>query len=141
MLATDNALQWDFPGRAAEIPADEFFKQTFQDSLAAFLEKASVEDLGRFAARSSQANVSVAETRDTTDPSLISQMLMPLLEAVGSPINVLRIRKRVRDDVNIDAAELPWRRLPLWLALRVASQRQLCLALGNDIGRACYRQI
>jgi hypothetical protein len=139
VLATDNALQWDFPGRAAEIPAAKFFKQTFQDSLATLLEKASVEDLGRFAARSSKAGVSVAETRDTTDPSLISQMLLPLLEAVGSPIDVLRIRKRVRDDVNIDAAELPWRRLPLWLVLRVASQRQLCLALGNDIGRACYK--
>jgi hypothetical protein len=139
VLATDNALQWDFPGRAAEVPADKFFKQTFQESLATFLEKASMEDMGRFAARSSKANISPVETRDTTDPALISQMLMPLLEAVGSPIDVPRIRKRVRDDVTIGAAELPWRRLPLWLVLRVASQRQLCLALGHEIGRACYK--
>ena len=139
MLATDNALQWDFPGRAVEIPAEEFTKESFQESLATFLEKASMEALGRFGARSSKANISVIETRDTDDPALITQMLMPLLEAVGSPIDVPRFRKRVRDDANIGVAEMPWRRLPLWLVLRVASQCQLCHDLGNEIGRACYK--
>ena len=113
MLATDNALRWDFPGRTAEIPTEEFTKESFQESLATFLEKASMETLGRFRACSSKANISLIETRDTTDPALITQMLMPLLEAVGSPIDVPRFRKRVRDDANIGATEMPWRRLPL----------------------------
>lgn len=98
-----------------------------------------MESLKRFEARSSKAKVSVIEARDTTDPALITQMLMPLLEAIGSSIEVPRLRKRVRDDVNIHAAELPWRRLPFWLVLRVAIQRQLCLALGNEPGRVCYK--
>jgi hypothetical protein len=66
-------------------------------------------------------------------------MLMPLLEAVRSSINVPRLRRRVRDDINIQNAEFPWRRLPFWLVLRVATQRQLCLALVNETGRACYK--
>ncbi|KAL5325012.1 hypothetical protein ACEPPN_006134 [Leptodophora sp. 'Broadleaf-Isolate-01'] len=139
VLAAENALLWDFPGRAAEIPFDEFLKKSFQESLATFLEQASMESLKRFEARSVKAKVSVIEARDTTDPALITQMLMPLLEAVGSSVKVPRLRKRVRDDVNIQNAEFPWRRLPLWLILRVAIQRQLCLALGNEPGRACYK--
>lgn len=139
VLAAESALQWDFPGRAAQIPFDEFLKKSFQDSLATFLEQASMESLKRFAALSVKAKASIIETRDTTDPALVTQMLMPLLEAVGSSIDVPRLRKRVRDDVNIQNAEFPWRRLPLWLVLRVATQRQLCLTLGNETGRACYK--
>ena len=98
-----------------------------------------MESLKRFEARSAKAKASVIEARDTTDPALVTQMLMPLLEAVGSSVDVPRLRKRVRDDVNIQNAEFPWRRLPFWLVLRVATQRQLCLAFGNETGRACYK--
>ncbi|KAG4430699.1 hypothetical protein IFR05_013818 [Cadophora sp. M221] len=139
ILAAENALQWDFPGRTIKIPFDEFLKKSFQESLAAFLEQASMESLKRFEARSAKAKVSVIEARDTTDPALLTQMLMPLLEAVGSAVEVPKLRKRVRDDVNIQNAEFPWRRLPFWLVLRVAIQRQLCLVLGNEPGRACYK--
>jgi hypothetical protein len=139
VLAAQNALQWDFPGRAVEIPFDEFSKTSFRENLAIFLEQASMESLKRFEARSAKASVSVIETRDTTDPALITQMLMPLLEAVGSSVDVPRLRKRVRDDVNIQDAELPWRRLPFWLVLRVVTQRQLSLALGDMHGRVCYK--
>ncbi|KAF7944017.1 hypothetical protein EAE96_010427 [Botrytis aclada] len=139
VLAAENALQWDFPGRAAEIPMEEFLKESFRESLATFLEQASMESLSRFQAHSFKAEESVIESRDTADPAVITQMLMPLLEAVGSSVDVPRLRKRVRDDVSLQNAEFPWRRLPFWLILRVAVQRQLCLALGNDVGRACYK--
>ena len=81
-----------------------------------------MEPLKRFEARSAKAKVSVIEARDTNDPALVTQMLMPLLEAVGSRVEAPRLRKRVRDDVNIQHAEFPWRRLPFWLVLRVESQ-------------------
>lgn len=48
VLAAENAVQWDFPGRAAEIPFDEFLSTSFQESLADFLEQASMESLKRF---------------------------------------------------------------------------------------------
>ena len=139
VLAAANALQWDFPGRAAEISFDEFLNESFQESLATLLEQASVESLKRFEAHTVKAKTSVVETRDTTDPALVTQMLMPLLEAIGSSVDVPRLRKRVRDDINIRNAERPWRRLPLWLVLRVATQRQLCLGFGDEIGRAYYK--
>ncbi|KAH6856123.1 hypothetical protein B0I37DRAFT_317555 [Chaetomium sp. MPI-CAGE-AT-0009] len=139
VLAAEGALQWDFPGRAARIPLVKFSDPSFMESLATFIEQASTESLDRFAAHSHKANVSVPELRDTADPALITQMLLPLLEAIGSSIDVPKVRKRVRDDVSFHKALLPWRRLPFWLVLRVAVQRHLCLTLGNGNGRACYK--
>jgi hypothetical protein len=139
VLAAENALQWDFPGRAAQMPLEEFLNPSFQESLATLLEKADMESLKRFEARATKAKASVVETRDTTNPTLVTHMLMSILEAIGSAATVPRIRKRVRDDVNIRKAELPWRRLPFWLVLRVATQRHLHLALGDKAGRACYK--
>ncbi|KAK3353831.1 hypothetical protein B0T25DRAFT_632188 [Lasiosphaeria hispida] len=139
VLAAEGALQWDFPGRAARIPLAVFSNPSFTETLATFLEQASTEALDRFAARSRKAGASISETRDSVNPALISQMLLPLLEAIGSSVHVPMLRKRVRDDVNLDRAELPWRRLPYWLVLRVAVQRHLCLVLGNNKGRPCYK--
>lgn len=139
VLAAENALRWDFPSRAAELPLHVFLDEAFHEALAAFLEQASSEQLERFAARAAKANASVTEVRDTTDPALITQMLTSLLEALGNSVHVPTLRKRVRDDVNIQDAELPWRRLPFWLVLRVAMQRQLEFVLGQMTGRACYK--
>ncbi|KAH8814811.1 hypothetical protein F5884DRAFT_151839 [Xylogone sp. PMI_703] len=139
VLAAGNNLQWDFPGCAVEIGIEEFLQGSFKESLATFLEKASMESFHRFSAHQTKANASVIESRGTADPAVITQMLMPLLEAVGSPVKVSKLRKRVRDDVNIQNAELPWRRLPFWLILRVSVERQLCLSLGNENGRAYYK--
>ncbi|KAH9903539.1 hypothetical protein F4778DRAFT_790586 [Xylariomycetidae sp. FL2044] len=140
VLASQGSLLWDFPGRAVEIPLTIFFGPSFQQSLSEFLEKANSEPLERFAARITKAGVSVAESRDTPSPGLIVEMLMPLLEALGCSVNTSRIRKRVRDDVNIRNAQVPWRRLPFWLVLRVGIQRRLQLK-DKDIGRACYKTL
>jgi hypothetical protein len=95
--------------------------------------------LKRFEARSAKAKVSVIEARNTTDPALVTQLLMLLLGAVRSSVDVSRLRERMRDDFNIQNTEFPWRRLPFWLVLLVAIQRQLCLVLGNEPGWACYK--
>ncbi|KAL7621053.1 hypothetical protein AAE478_008365 [Parahypoxylon ruwenzoriense] len=139
VLAAGHAMQWDFPGRSAQLPYSTFMDESFQQSLATFLEQASMESLYNLQASTRKAKVSVIETRDTTDPALITQMLMPILEAMGSHFQAPLLRKRVRDEVNIYKKELPWRRLPFWLVLRVAAERQLCLALGNERGRISYK--
>ncbi|EQL03900.1 hypothetical protein OCS_00393 [Ophiocordyceps sinensis CO18] len=139
VLESDNALEWDFPGRAAQIPLDVFRQPSFQDNLSRFLEQAAQEPLHRFAARAIKAGAAPVESRDTTDPGLLTQFLMPILEATGQSVDTPKLRKRVRDDVNIYKGEYPWRRDPSWLALRVAVQRQLCLSMGNENGRTSYK--
>ncbi|KAI1383848.1 uncharacterized protein F4822DRAFT_438664 [Hypoxylon trugodes] len=139
VLAAGHALQWDFPGRCAQIPFAKFIDEPFQECLSAFLEQASMESIYSLQAAARKASISVTEVRDTTDPALITQMLMPLLEANGSHFQPPVLRKKVRDEVNIRSADLPWRRLPFWLVLRVAAQRQLCQTLGNEQGRIGYK--
>ncbi|KAI0555746.1 hypothetical protein F4679DRAFT_3841 [Xylaria curta] len=139
VLAAGHAMQWDFPGRSAAIGLDSFAEESFQECLAAFLEQASMESLYHLRASAKKAGVSVGEIRDTTDPALITQMLMSLLEAVGSHHRAPVLRKRIRDDVNLADVTIPWRRLPFWLILRVAAQRHLCFALGAEQGQVGYK--
>ncbi|KAI8634298.1 hypothetical protein F5Y19DRAFT_487754 [Xylariaceae sp. FL1651] len=139
VLAAGHAMQWEFPGRSAQISVEDFSDRSFLESLSNFLQQASAESLYSLQASSRKAGVVVTEIRDTTDPALISQMLMSLLEAKGSYYQAPSLRKRVRDDVNLGDADLPWRRLPFWLVLRVAAQRHFCLALGNEQGQLCYK--
>ncbi|KKP05492.1 hypothetical protein THAR02_02384 [Trichoderma harzianum] len=138
VLAADNALEWDFPGRAVRLSLGEFNDEKLQKNLSVFLERASMEAIHDLKAKANKANVSVAEIRDTSDPALIAEMLMSILEAIGEFAHVPKLRKRVRDDVNFVTGSLPWRRLPFWLVLRVAAQRHLDLSLGEP-GRACYK--
>ncbi|KAI9782401.1 MAG: hypothetical protein M1816_001899 [Peltula sp. TS41687] len=140
VLASQNALQWDFPGCAIAIPYLVFVDSSFQDNLAAFLEQASTESIKRFAAHTNKAGSFAFESRETADPSLVTGMLMDLLEGNGHRIFPPLLRKRVRDDVCwVDGAEKPWRRCPFWLVLRVAIQRHLYTLLGGEAGRVHYK--
>lgn len=140
VLAAGNALQWDFPGCAVVIPYSDFVNSSFQDNLAAFLEQASTESVKQFAAQAHKAGSSVYESRDTVDPSLITQTLMTLLEVHGYQVFPPPLRKRVRDDVCWNSgAEKPWRRSGYWLLLRVALGRHLCTLHGDEAGRAHYK--
>lgn len=144
VLEANHALTWDFPGRVVAIPLDTFSNPGFLAELSGFLEQASTESYPRFAARANKGGKSVAETRDVPSPHLISEMLMSLLEGLGSATHVRQVRKRVRDDIVLSSSELPWRRSPYWLVLRVAVQRMLSHShqdKGDGVDRVYYKFI
>ncbi|KAG9228031.1 hypothetical protein BJ875DRAFT_529478 [Amylocarpus encephaloides] len=95
VLTTKAALKWDFPGCAAAVPLSTFENDSFQQELAIFLSQASKESIKRFAARTNKAGSFAYESRDTVDPSLITSMLMTLLEVNGSRKFPPILRKRV----------------------------------------------
>lgn len=138
-LAVKGSFKWDFPGRAAALPVSEFENPLFQESLSAFIEKASLEPIDEFAAKARKAGVEISEARNTINPALITEFLMTVLETNGSREYLPVLRKSVKDDVCWDNAELPWRRSPFWLALRVCIQRLLYLRLGAALGRIYYK--
>jgi hypothetical protein len=125
VLAAKSALQWDFPGTAVAIPYETFVDNDFLQSLCQFLGQASAESVKDFAAHSNKAGMQTVEDRDTKDPSLISSLLVAILEANGRRFAPTQLRKRVRDDVLWYNSAIPWRRLPFWLVTRVAIQRHL----------------
>ncbi|XP_014557348.1 hypothetical protein COCVIDRAFT_97420 [Bipolaris victoriae FI3] len=141
VLAAKSALQWDFPGSAVSISESTFNEPSFQDALASFLEQASTEYVTKFAAITWKAAAKLAEIRDTSDPAIISGLLMAILEANGTTTNVPRLRKRVRDTVIFENARKPWRRSAFYLVLRVATQRYLYQHLGAQQGREMYKTI
>lgn len=138
-MASQGAMQWDFPSVAASLNRSVFENPVFQENLVTFLENASLEPLDEFAAKTFKAGVTISETRDTVDPTLITSFLMTLLEVNGSRIYPPILRKRIKDDVVWDNAELPWRRSPFWLTLRVAVQRLLSSKMGEEKGQANYK--
>ncbi|KAL4873947.1 hypothetical protein BDV12DRAFT_191814 [Aspergillus spectabilis] len=138
-LAAKGALQWDFPGTAVSVPCNVFDDHYFQENLASFLEKASIEPLEQFAVKVRKAGTQISEARNTVDPAIVTQFLMTLLEANGEHVEMPVLRKRVKDDVCWDKAKLPWRRSPFWLTLRVCVQRLLYLHLGSEVGRMQYK--
>jgi hypothetical protein len=124
---------------AVALPTCEFENPVFQKSLATFIEKASIETVDEFVPKTRKSGAEVSEFRDTVDPAIITQFLMTLLETNGNVVNPPLLRKRIKDDVCWDNAELPWRRSPFWLILRVCTQRILYLRLGAERGRIQYK--
>ncbi|KAF1837673.1 hypothetical protein BDW02DRAFT_107422 [Decorospora gaudefroyi] len=140
-VLASSALKWDFPGNAVSIPLATLSDESFQETLATFLVQASTEYITRFAAVTWKAAAKMPEIRDTSDPTLISGLLMTILEANGAETAVPQLRKRVRDTVCFDNARKPWRRSAYYLVLRVAVQRYLYRRFGAELGRDYYKTI
>ncbi|KAM0427773.1 hypothetical protein ACHAPT_007229 [Fusarium lateritium] len=139
VLATDNALKWQFPGCAVAVPLTTVQEAGFVSNLASFLDSASRESLVDFSALALKAGTTIAENRNTSEPALISSMLMALLQENGRRLAPVLLQKMVRDDVCWKNADKPWKRLPFWLVLRVAVSRYLAQQLGGELGRIEYK--
>ncbi|CAI6095047.1 unnamed protein product [Clonostachys chloroleuca] len=144
VLEANHALTCEFPHRAAAISFNNFADESFLQTLSNFLEQASSESFDQFAARASKGGKFIVETRDCPSPALISEMLMSLLEGIGSLTKVQTFQKKVRDDVVLGTSEIPWRRSPYWLFLRVAVRCVLSSLFDNGvngIGRVYFKFI
>ena len=140
VLSAQGALRWDFPSRAVAIPSPAFEDQLFQESLAQFLERASVEPVKQFEAMTLKAGSLAFESRDTTTPAIVGQLLMVIMEANGRKHTPIMTQKRILDEVCWDdGAKNPWRRSPAWLVLRVGLQRSLCFLFGGTAGSLYYK--
>ncbi|KAF5564196.1 hypothetical protein FPHYL_4816 [Fusarium phyllophilum] len=144
VLAAKHCLTWEFPHRSVQVPFNVFNDISFLMNLSQLLGQASYESFDQFAAKASKGGQSIAETRNSTDPALVIDMLMSLLEGLGSGLQVQSVRKKVRDDVVLGSSEIPWRRSPYWLVLRVALRRMLRELLDHKcagMGRVYYKFI
>lgn len=140
VLSSVHALQWDFPSHAVAISSDTFNDPGFQEHLAGFLERVSIESVKEFAATTAKAGSDAFESRDTASPVLIGHLLIAVLETAGHARATPITRKRVRDDVCwSDGAKNPWRRSAAFLVVRVGLQRSLCVLLDSATGTLHYK--
>jgi hypothetical protein len=144
VLAAKNGLTAEFPHRSVQVPFNVFNDMSFLRNLSQLVGQASYESFDQFAAKASKGGHLIAETRNSTDPALVIELLMSLLEGLGSGLEVQPVRKKVRDDVVLGSSEVPWRRSPYWLVLRVALRRMLLELLDHKcagMGRVYYKFI
>ncbi|KAF8555163.1 hypothetical protein OG21DRAFT_1507968 [Imleria badia] len=136
VMATQGRLICSYPGPAIEITNVVFKDNSFLSELANFLVHMN-DDILDATPTSQKAQSTVIETRDTTHPRYITELLTGILRSVGRPADISRITKRMADDVVWNNSELPWRRSSLWLLIRVAIQTSLDR---STVGQDTYKQ-
>ena len=119
-MEAEGKLICSYPGPAVELPLDVAHDPLFVEQLASFLIQMDVDELD--VPTTFKACSKVPETRGTTHPRYITQLLTMILHGIGKEAKVKRITKRIADDVCWHSARNPWRRSPLWLVIRVAIQ-------------------
>ena len=128
-----------FPAQARAVPVSIFDDPQFRNELAATLSKLDMEVIDEMMPKSQKAGSTMAEIRDTAHPGLVSDMLMAILASVGQSVQAQKLSKRTRDDVLWSGTLLPWRRSPLWLAIRVTIQMTLYRMLSAKEGFIQYK--
>ncbi|KAF8555161.1 hypothetical protein OG21DRAFT_1439060 [Imleria badia] len=124
VMTTKGKLICSYPGPAIEVPNAVFEDDSFLSELANFLVHMN-DDILDAAPTNRKAQSTVIETRDTTHPRYVTELLVGILRSVGRPADIVRIAKRIGDDVTWNNSKLPWRRSSLWLLIRVAIQTSL----------------
>ena len=137
VMTTKGKLICSYPGPAIEIPNITFDNEDFLSELANFLARMNEDTLQDAVPTTRKAQSTVVETRDTAHPRYITELLTGILRSVGHPADVIRISKRVGDDVVWNNSKLPWRRSPLWLLIRVVFQTTLDR---TSLGRVAYKE-
>ena len=128
-----------FPAQARAVHVSIFDDPRFRNELAAALSKLDMEVIDEMMPQSHKAGSTMAEIRDTAHPGLVSDMLMAILASVGQSVQAQQLSKRTRDDVLWSDTLLPWRRSPLWLAIRVTIQITLYRMLSAKEGHIQYK--
>lgn len=126
VYSTPGKLVINYPGPAVSVPNSLVSTSGFRENTALFLSSMDVDILDS-APTTKKAGSTVEEVRDTTDPKYISELFIGILHGCPGSANsdVRRVTKHIADEVMWHDSFKPWRRLPLWLVLRVALQTTL----------------
>ncbi|KAL8720734.1 MAG: hypothetical protein Q9225_002434 [Loekoesia sp. 1 TL-2023] len=122
VMSCKGSLRRHFPTHGVKIPTEVATDAKFCQELCITLSKLDLETVDEMMPKSRKAGSEWIEYRDTCHPGLVTELLMASLAAIGAPLKVLQVRKRIRDDVLWSGCFLPWRRSSLWLILRVGIQ-------------------
>ncbi len=140
VIQTKGRLIRQFPGLAVRVTKTKMMDENLRNTLAATLAKMSAQAAPNCLPQTRKAGQIHDETRNTMDPKMVTDYLMNVIANLGEVYEVLHIRKETREEVLWDSCELPWRRSPMWLLLRVTLQLHFnreCQSLRNP--KALYK--
>ncbi|KAJ6257020.1 hypothetical protein Dda_7903 [Drechslerella dactyloides] len=119
-------LKCTYPGPATLIQWKDACNPAFLTELISFLHHMSFHEFStETLATSRKGGNDLSETRSVADPKYIVELFTGMMRGIGCEIQIDRITKSIRDEVNWSKANLPWRRSGLWLVVRVALQTTL----------------
>lgn len=121
-MSTKGRLRRCFPGPAITISQDLFNDTDLKETIARALSMMSFQQGVGMAPTVRKSKNEVKESRDSTHPGLVTELLFSSLGPNVRTSQVKRVWKHTRDDVLWKDCLLPWRRSPLWLHLRVVMQ-------------------
>jgi hypothetical protein len=135
-----------FPGLAASVPISKLQEEGLQATLADTISKLSTQVAPGFQPKALKAGRDHDEDRDTTHPGMVTDHLLHVIAALGSPTSVDRITKHTREEILWNNCKDPWRRSPIWLVIRVTLQLLFTrqgrpLSIGDDLYKAFVVQI
>ncbi|RCI17130.1 hypothetical protein L249_2102 [Ophiocordyceps polyrhachis-furcata BCC 54312] len=132
-LASTGRLVRRFPATAIRLSQHVFEQSEFQSVVATTLVKMSIQPVSDMKHKVAKAKQKHDEDRDTTDPRLVTELLMSFLGGVGEQIKIDPLCKNTREDVIYQKSMLlPWRRSELWLLIRVSLQLTMKRAAGDS---------
>ncbi|KAH7359478.1 hypothetical protein B0T11DRAFT_204406, partial [Plectosphaerella cucumerina] len=122
VMGCQGSLIRQFPASATILGGDIGANTDFLATLGDLLAQLDTQSLPDFAAKARKAGQEHVEERDTTNPSLVTDMLRSWLLGYGSQaVSNVCIQKRSREHVRYNIGHrIAWHRSPLWLFLRVA---------------------
>ncbi|XEV01421.1 hypothetical protein FSHL1_006708 [Fusarium sambucinum] len=135
VMETRGRLVRRFPANATVILCRDFEDVDFQDALAKTLAKISRQTVEETKQKVKKAKQEHIEDREMVHPRIVVDLLPGILRGVGKQVSVTGISKNTYKEVMWSNSKLPWRRLPLWLLIRVGLQLTMvrCLSRGRDM--------
>ncbi|GAM88640.1 hypothetical protein ANO11243_066740 [Dothideomycetidae sp. 11243] len=122
VMGFNGRLRRCFPSHAVSISLKKFREPTFQSMLAKTIATMSVQAVEEMVPKARKAGQYHVETRDTTSPRIVIELLVTILAAVGECVTMPLIWKNTREEVLWSDALLSWLRSPAWSLDRVAMQ-------------------
>ncbi|VEU35419.1 unnamed protein product [Pseudo-nitzschia multistriata] len=116
VMGRNESVRQICPRTASSVPWERFLCSPVTECL---WELAATDTPVRAIPKSYKAGRKVNETRDVVNPMYLIEYFLPALGGNGIPAKTVRsVHKKMKDDVIYSNGELPWRRAPLWAALK-----------------------
>lgn len=125
VLTTKGRLVRLFPAITVHVLRDVLEDPEYQSTIANTMATMSHQRVPQAVGKARKAGQSHEEERETTSPTVVTELLSSILLGFGLEASSQSIRKNTREEVLWNNSKLPWRRSPTWLLVRVTLQLNL----------------
>ncbi|KAJ5117788.1 hypothetical protein N7448_011420 [Penicillium atrosanguineum] len=122
VTTTVGRLRRAFPGPTMVMTRAAFEAPEFRAFMAQTVSRMSHQPVAGTKPRVKKSGQEHDETRDTTHPKMVTELLMSTLRPRCTDVATVQIQKNTREEVVWLNCESPWRRSALWLLVRVTLQ-------------------